>query len=229
MEHSADNLPESLKLFYSALFAARKDRCAVEELTTTLGQALISGVRPKSYISPVLLSLAVYIHRYFGTRELIDKLNSSGLVPTYGEVLRYEYSATVHASREGALSLSPKELLQFSFDNADKNVKTLDGHGTFHGMGGIAIITPASQEREVDPISRINRPQNATEIIEGKSMPIVWYTKPATSGLKQIIIQDFRELSEVHSVQKSIMSWMAIKFQCYTEKLNLFAMTYMYL
>ena len=32
--------------------------------------------------------------------------------------------------------------IQFIADNVDHNTRTLDGHGTFHGMGMIATITP---------------------------------------------------------------------------------------
>ena len=32
--------------------------------------------------------------------------------------------------------------IQYVADNVDHNVCTIDGHGTFHGMGMIAAITP---------------------------------------------------------------------------------------
>jgi hypothetical protein len=36
--------------------------------------------------------------------------------------------------------------VQYVADNADHNLCTLDGKGTFHGMGIIAAITPASKK-----------------------------------------------------------------------------------
>ena len=32
--------------------------------------------------------------------------------------------------------------LQYVFDNAEYNLHTLDGHGTFHAMNGIVCVTP---------------------------------------------------------------------------------------
>ena len=50
----------------------------------------------------------------------------------------------------------PKVFTQFAGDNVDHNIKTLDGSGTFHGMGIIAISTPFpgnSVLKECDKIS----------------------------------------------------------------------------
>ncbi|GBM45888.1 hypothetical protein AVEN_211959-1 [Araneus ventricosus] len=34
--------------------------------------------------------------------------------------------------------------VQFVFDNSDHNTRTVDGHGTFHVMGGVWCVTPVS-------------------------------------------------------------------------------------
>ncbi len=36
--------------------------------------------------------------------------------------------------------------VQFIADNVDHDIRTLDGHGTFHGMGIVATVTPALAE-----------------------------------------------------------------------------------
>ena len=41
--------------------------------------------------------------------------------------------------------------LQHVADNVDHNVRTIDGHGTFHGMGILSVSTPGSQERKIIP------------------------------------------------------------------------------
>ena len=51
----------------------------------------------------------------------------------------------------------PKVFTQFAGDNFDHNIRTLDGLGTFHGMGIIAISTPFpgnSVLKERDKISQ---------------------------------------------------------------------------
>lgn len=36
-------------------------------------------------------------------------------------------------------------------DNVDHNIRTIDGHGTFHGMGIIAAVTPGTKESRIIP------------------------------------------------------------------------------
>ncbi len=41
----------------------------------------------------------------------------------------------------------PEQFVQFAADNVDYNVRSIDGHGTFHGMGIIATPTPGPDVR----------------------------------------------------------------------------------
>ena len=45
---------------------------------------------------------------------------------------------------EGTVIPNLKEgtFVQYVADNVDHNIRTLDGHNTFHGMGMIAAVTP---------------------------------------------------------------------------------------
>lgn len=43
------------------------------------------------------------------------------------------------------------EFVQYVADNVDHNIRTLDGLGTFHGMGMIAAITPGIRSRQQIP------------------------------------------------------------------------------
>ncbi len=45
--------------------------------------------------------------------------------------------------------------VQYVADNVDHNVATLDGKGTFHGMGIIMTVTPGSQAADI-PIPKVN-------------------------------------------------------------------------
>ena len=56
----------------------------------------------------------------------------------YKEVQRFEH-ASICASES---SYHLDGFTKFVFDNADCNIATVTGHGTFHSMGGIAYITP---------------------------------------------------------------------------------------
>ena len=67
---------------------------------------------------------------------------SIGFPLTYDEVVRYKQSVLQHNS--GMLTEMdsyPQTFTQFSANNVDHNVATVDGKGTFHGMGIVAIST----------------------------------------------------------------------------------------
>ena len=43
--------------------------------------------------------------------------------------------------KNDAYAIPEDSILHFSADNVDHNIRTLDGHNTFHGIGIIAIVT----------------------------------------------------------------------------------------
>ena len=100
------------------------------------------SMSPRSFISPLLLAIAVYIHRKYASRELIDILSSLDFCVNYREVQRYEY-AMIYCE---APSYDLTRFVQFVFDNADFNINTLNGKSTFYSMGGIACMTPGGTE-----------------------------------------------------------------------------------
>ena len=51
----------------------------------------------------------------------------------------------------GEDSDSTSTTLLFAADNVDHNIVTLDGKGTFHGMGMIAAFTPGKQTKKIIP------------------------------------------------------------------------------
>ena len=70
-----------------------------------------------------------------------------GFASSYSEVQRFEMNAAYSlapGALVGDIDILGQSLL-FSGDNVDHNVITLDGKGTFHGMGMIAAITPEKQ------------------------------------------------------------------------------------
>jgi hypothetical protein len=50
---------------------------------------------------------------------------------------------------------STGKFIQYSADNVDPNIQTLDDHGTFHGMGMIAAVTPESKSKHVIPCIKV--------------------------------------------------------------------------
>ncbi|CAC5381252.1 unnamed protein product [Mytilus coruscus] len=58
------------------------------------------------------------------------------------KVQRFELNAAAAARDRTDTQFGNGTFVQFIADNVDHNLLTLDGHGTFHGMGMIAAVTP---------------------------------------------------------------------------------------
>ncbi|KAJ8897199.1 hypothetical protein PR048_002545 [Dryococelus australis] len=76
-------------------------------------------------------------------------LSSMGMCVPYKETDKFEGSVT--ACTEDTVNSG---YVQFVYFNADHNVNTLDGHGTFHAMGGIECVTPFSSVNVDIPVPR---------------------------------------------------------------------------
>ena len=80
--------------------------------------------------------------------------------------------------------------LQYICDNADFNIRTIDGHGTFHSMGGIQRSTPASNSGSVGATKRVLTPPKASVIGSYAEVPIKPYTQPPSKALSKLTIKD---------------------------------------
>lgn len=87
-------LPETLQAFLEVTITSKSETGdTVRRRRAGIGQALMSACRPKSFISPILLSLGVYAHRNFESKDLIEKLSAIGFSVGYEEVKRYQPAA----------------------------------------------------------------------------------------------------------------------------------------
>jgi hypothetical protein len=83
---------------------------------------------------------------------LIDTLYSPWFCCSYTDIQKFERSA---ATTQGTdiPGCTPETFIQYVADNVDHNVRSLDGQGTFHGMGIIATVTPGTSGSSI-PITR---------------------------------------------------------------------------
>lgn len=90
----------------------------------------------------MLLSIAVTLHRKFGSKSIIDILHSLGLSVSYKEALLYECSAAIEYTLKIKIRSSGilKPFMQFGMDNADFNTNTLTGKDSFHYVGIVGIL-----------------------------------------------------------------------------------------
>ena len=149
-------------------------------------QSMIAATRRRSFLSPLLLGIAVCIHRKYGSKDLIELLNNLGFSQSYWEVQWYECSVMADQSDQQ----DPDGFLQHVFDNADFNIRTIDGHGTFHSMGGIHCSTPASNSGSVGATKRVLTPPEASVIGSYAEVPIKPYTQPPSKALSKLTIKD---------------------------------------
>ncbi|KAE8743752.1 hypothetical protein FOCC_FOCC009627 [Frankliniella occidentalis] len=174
-------VPDLLRTFLTELIKHKSNQA--QRTVEALAQAIMQACRPRSFISPILLAIGVYIHRHIGSRLVIDILHSLGYSASYGEVQIFLLSAAT-------AGLPPQDanfgaFQQFVFDNADYNVRTIDGYNTLHNMGAIRATTPAASSSLPYSIPRLRQNKGVQELTSGR-MKIVHYCKPATPGLKSV-------------------------------------------
>ena len=135
----------------------------------TIAHILISCVRPRTFLSSILLRLSSFIHKKFAARRLLDTLSYLVLCASYRETLQFE-SSIVNDPEQ--IKISDDAFIQFSFDNADHNTNTIDGFKTFHAMGGIMCFTPSSAVTSENAIKRLNSVPTSTEIGKFGFLPL---------------------------------------------------------
>ena len=83
------------------------------------------------------------MHHLFWSLLLIDVLSTMGYCSSYSEVLWFAENAAASVAPNVLSSVSiANKMLLFAAGNVDHNIVSLDGKGTFHGMGMIAAVTP---------------------------------------------------------------------------------------
>jgi hypothetical protein len=116
----------------------------------SLGQAIVQATHPRVIWSPLQLGLGIQLHHHFSSKFLIDTLHKYGFCCSYKEVVTYERSAAVAQGTDLPNCTSDK-CIQYVADNVDHAICTIDGRNTFHGMGIIATVTPATSSTRTIP------------------------------------------------------------------------------
>ena len=142
-------LPETLRIMLDSLFVGNDNRRKV----ASIGQAIVQTVRPRAVIAPLQISLGVQTHHLYRSKFLVDSLFSMGFCSSYKEVMRFEKNAAAYVAPDvlGEDIRPEATTALFAADNVDHNIITLDGKGTFHGMGMIAALTPGRNTNLIIP------------------------------------------------------------------------------
>ena len=143
---AASYVPESLRVLLRNMFAGKN----IDTKVASIGQSIMQAIRPRTMIAPLQLGLGVQMHHHFASRFLVNTLHEHGFACSYADVIKYEQSAAVAQGTE-IPGFTEEHHIQYVADNVDHNVATIDGTGTFHGMGIIACITPGTQQNKPVP------------------------------------------------------------------------------
>ena len=105
-----------------------------------LDKALKSPL-PRLFTQPIFLALAVELDHMFGSRWLNTQLFKRGFSESYSEVICFKQTVAMIEEIGVILQSSSAEdnFTNLVGDNVNHNTTTLDGSGTFHGMGVIAV------------------------------------------------------------------------------------------
>ena len=117
---------------------------------------------------------------------------------------------------EGQPDSNPESFTQWVADNVDHNVATLDGFGTFHGMGMISLTTqscPSATAAESvvcgkfseTPVKRLPRTTVDT-IARAKAVKIHYFAPPNISALSKIHFQPVQKLCYPYT-QAAVMNF----------------------
>lgn len=174
-EECLNFLPETLKLLLGGIIVGKNIGVKV----ASIGQAIMQAARPRVILAPLQVGLAVQLHHHFASRFIIDSLHQHGFCCSYKEVQRFEQNAAADQGTD--IPSFTSEFVQYAADNVDHNIRTLDGNDTFHGMGIIAAVTPATKRHHPVPRERIS-PQ---DISTTGHIPIQ-FPKREVQGMEEI-------------------------------------------
>ncbi len=122
-------LPETLRVLLEGLIVGK----GVQTKIASIGQAIMQAARPRVLLAPLQVGLGVQLHHHFASRFLIDSLHCHSFCCSYEEVHQFERNSVLSHGTD--IPNFTSQFVQYIADNVDHNIRTLDGNGTFHGMG----------------------------------------------------------------------------------------------
>jgi hypothetical protein len=174
-EDALKYVPNLLEQFLRSLFVGKD----IDLKVAAIAQAMIQAIRPRAIMAPLQFALGIQMHHHFATKFLINTLHSMGFCSSYYTVQNYEKSAAV----------SQVSFIQYVADNVDHNIRTLDGHGTFHGMGIIAAITPGTMRSRPIP-----RKSVTTEQIANAGKLVIRHYNRSNENQQLLVYKELKDL-----------------------------------
>ena len=136
-----------------------------------LDQCIVKATK-RDVIPPLIFALVVDLDQNIGSRWLVSYLSSLGVSIVEGEVRLYRQSL-MKADTEALTTLPNNSFVQWSADNVNHNLATLDGKGTFHGMGIITSVTPFGSIEQLKDVKRLKKRCLVSEVTKHKGVDII--------------------------------------------------------
>ncbi len=137
----------------------------------------------------------------------MNELSRLGFSISYDEVNRYKQSVVQSESLDSLLmEYFPGTFTQWVADNVDHNVATLDGNGSLHGMGIIAVSTPKDGVQLAAKSRVISRQQRVkvNELVREKGVPIIQYIGSHEKALASVYFKPLMELQVPHTLPSEL-------------------------
>ncbi|GBN14973.1 hypothetical protein AVEN_66504-1 [Araneus ventricosus] len=208
-QESESDIPETSRVFLDDVILKNK-RASLEKWkikSIALAHSIIAAARPKSFVISLQVGVAAFLFQKYGSRRLIDTLSSLVFCSSYTEATLFEASAIMRSP----LHIDDNAFSQFVFDKADFNTQSLDGHNTFHAMGGIHCITPRNAIAPDQNIQRLKQMPSAKVVGSFGTIALKTFVNKNDTGLKTKKIQilgSIRAVSEVVMPSISDLLWL---------------------
>ena len=138
------------------------------------------------------------MNHMFGSRCLIDELFRLGFSVLYNEVNRFRQAVVQSESIEQLLPETfPASFSKWMAVNMDHNLASIDGGGSFRGMGVMVTSTPTKNSTVrvacQNAIKRI-KTVRSKELIANKGIPIKFYQTSLKYALSSFVMRPTVEL-----------------------------------
>lgn len=152
---------------------------------TSTGQSHLKAMKQNSVIPipPLFFALGIEMDHAIDSESLLTERPKLGYSTFYDEAKWYKQSLVMSESTLSTFVITG--LIQFVADNLYHNVYSLDGRGTFHGMGFIAC----SMEKKITPDKRVKgfeKVMKSSNVAKRVEVNIHWYTQLAYKALPKI-------------------------------------------
>lgn len=209
LQNTENSIPSTLLTFLREVMINKRNTAEqIEKKCLAISHAIVAAVRPRSFMSSIMTSLALLIYRKFASKTLVNLISSLGFCSSYHDAQNLEISAMVHSQPR----FKAGSFTQFVFDNADFNVCTLDGMNTFHSMGGIKCITPASSTDKGSEIPKLSKMPSSKESGLQGVIPVEAFHAEG-KGLQNVIVQDLVVPEEASCPTAHDVLWLYAKWK----------------